>query len=77
MVCEVDVYKRQICASLNRWLAHVTDAAKFGDSYNWFWSSSEYSGYNARFWGVNSDGRVRCYWNLKGIHLDVRPVLAF
>lgn len=66
-----------ICASLNRWLAHVTDAAKFGDSYNWFWSSSEYSGSRARYWRVYSDGNVRCDWDRKGINRDVRPVLAF
>lgn len=66
-----------ICASLNRWLAHVTDAAKFGDSYNWFWSSSEYSGGDARGWVVGSDGSVHCYWNGKDVNGDVRPVLAF
>lgn len=66
-----------ICASLNRWLAHVTDAAKFGDSYNWFWSSSESSGLYARGWSVYSDGRVYCYWGSKDFNVDVRPVLAF
>ena len=66
-----------ICASLNRWLAHVTDAAKFGDSYNWFWSSSECSGLDARSWVVGSDGYVFCLWDRKRIDYDVRPVLAF
>ena len=45
--------------------------------YNWFWSSSEYSGNNARRWSVYSDGDVYCYWNNKNINYDVRPVLAF
>ena len=45
--------------------------------YNWFWSSSEYSGYRARGWNVNSGGYVDCYWNDKSVYNDVRPVLAF
>lgn len=57
-----------ICASLNRWLAHVTDAAKFGDSYNWFWSSSEGSGRDARLWSVRSGGRVYCDWLYKNVN---------
>ena len=45
--------------------------------YNWFWSSSEYSGYDARRWRVYSDGNVYCFWHYKSILNFVRPVLAF
>ena len=67
-----------IPAALNRWMESIAADSKdpFAD-YNWFWSSSEYSGSRARSWRVRSDGYVYCYWNYKGIYRDVRPVLAF
>ena len=67
-----------IPAALNRWMESIAADSKdpFAD-YNWFWSSSEYSGSNARYWRVYSDGLVDCYWYRKNIYYDVRPVLAF
>ena len=53
------------------------DAFMPNNSYQYFWSSSEYSGYNARYWNVNSSGDVGCRWYNKNRNLDVRPVLAF
>ena len=67
-----------IPAALNRWMESIAADSKdpFAD-YNWFWSSSEYSGNDARYWRVRSDGYVYCYWSNKLIFNDVRPVLAF
>lgn len=65
-----------ICANLDSWLANVANADRFSDDY-YFWSSSGISSSHAQFWGVVSDGRVFCYWNLKDSRRDVRPVLAF
>ena len=53
------------------------DAFMPNNSYQYFWSSSEYSGYGARKWYVDSDGDVDCYWDSKSRNYDVRPVLAF
>ena len=47
------------------------DAFMPDNSYQSFWSSSEYSVYGARDWGVG------CYWSSKSVGFDVRPVLAF
>ena len=67
-----------IPAALNRWMESIAADSKdpFAD-YNWFWSSSEYSGDDARLWNVYSDGYVRCHWSYKDVDFDVRPVLAF
>ena len=67
-----------IPAALNRWMESIAADSKdpFAD-YNWFWSSSEYSGGSARNWYVGSDGNVGCVWNGKSVNDDVRPVLAF
>ena len=53
------------------------DAFMPNNSYQYFWSSSEYSGDDARYWDVYSDGYVSCYWYSKYDSHDVRPVLAF
>lgn len=67
-----------IPAALNTWMAHIADRNKNTfRSGDWFWSSSEYSSYRARYWGVYSYGDVLCDWNYKGHDSDVRPVLAF
>ncbi len=42
-----------------------------------FWSSSEYSDYTARSWGMHPSGPMECYWFNKSNGYDVRPVLAF
>lgn len=67
-----------IPAALNRWMESIAADSKdpFAD-YNWFWSSSEYSGIHARYWNVYSGGNVYCNWDRKDIYYDVRPVLAF
>lgn len=66
-----------VCSNLNSWLTDITGADLFDGVYNYFWSSSEYSGDYARFWYVNSKGSVYCNWRSKGNGYDVRPVLAF
>ena len=66
-----------VCSNLNSWLTGITGADRFGDGYNYLWSSSEYSDRNARDWTVYSDGDVFCYWVGRGYGYDVRPVLAF
>lgn len=66
-----------VCSNLNSWLTDITGADLFYGVYNYFWSSSEYSGDYARFWYVNSKGSVYCNWRSKGNGYDVRPVLAF
>lgn len=53
------------------------DAFMPNNSYQYFWSSSEYSSDFARRWYVLSNGVVRCYWRSKYDVNDVRPVLAF
>lgn len=64
--------------TLNQWMAHIADENKntFNDG-DLFWSSSEVSGDDARYWSVYSDGRIRCYYSIKNRLIDVRPVLAF
>lgn len=66
-----------VCSNLNSWLTDITGADLFDGVYNYFWSSSEYSGDYARFWYVNSKGSVYCNCRRKGNVYDVRPVLAF
>lgn len=68
--------QKSICTNLNKWMSDVADADQFNDS-NDFWSSSEFSNENARYWNINSSGSVNCYWNSKGMELGVRAVLAF
>lgn len=68
--------QKSICTNLNKWMSDVADADQFNDS-NDFWSSSEFSYENARYWNINSSGSVNCYWNSKGMELGVRAVLAF
>lgn len=53
------------------------DAFMPNNSYQYFWSSSEVSSNDARYWDVSSSGYVGCYWSGKGSGNDVRPVLAF
>ena len=53
------------------------DAFMPNNSYQTFWSSSEYSGYNARLCRVNSIGNVLFSFYGKGNGSNVRPVLAF
>lgn len=67
-------------AALNAWMAEITTDNKdvFGKDY--FWSSSENSGYTAWAWGIgrNSGKSVVCYYFKKNeIDIEVRPVLAF
>lgn len=66
-------------AALNAWMEKIaTDSKDNFRSGRWFWSSSEYSEFFARYWYVQSNGRVGCYWNRKdGSSVGVRPVLAF
>ncbi len=66
-------------AALNAWMEKIaTDSKDDFRSGEWFWSSSEYSEFDARYWFVKSNGRVGCYWNRKdGSSVGVRPVLAF
>ena len=66
-----------VCSNLNSWLTDITGADLFDGVYNYFWSSSEYSGDYARFWYVNSKGSVYCNCRRRGNVYDVRPVLAF
>ena len=66
-----------VCSNLNSWLTDITGADLFDGVYNYFWSSSEYSGDYARFWYVNSKGSVYCNCRRRGHVYDVRPVLAF
>ena len=66
-----------VCFNLNSWLTDITGADLFDGGYNSFWSSSDYSGSYAWVWGVESSGRVYCYWNDKRYGRGVRPVLAF
>ena len=53
------------------------DAFMPNNSYQTFWSSSEYSGYNARLCRVNSIGNVLFSFYGKGNGSNVRLVLAF
>lgn len=53
------------------------DAFMPNNSYQYFWSSSEYSGDSARYWDVYSGGNVGCRWDRKYDRYAVRPVLAF
>lgn len=66
-------------AALNAWMEKIaTDSKDNFRSGRWFWSSSEYSEFFARYWYVQSNGRVGCYWDRKdGSSVGVRPVLAF
>lgn len=66
-------------AALNAWMEKIaTDSKDNFRSGKWFWSSSEYSEFFARYWYVQSNGRVGCYWDRKdGSSVGVRPVLAF
>lgn len=66
-------------AALNAWMEKIaTDSKDNFRSGKWFWSSSEYSEFFARYWYVQSNGRVSCYWDRKdGSSVGVRPVLAF
>lgn len=66
-------------AALNAWMEKIaTDSKDNFISGKWFWSSSEYSEFFARYWYVKSNGRVGCYWDRKdGSSVGVRPVLAF
>lgn len=66
-------------AALNAWMEKIaTDSKDNFRSGMWFWSSSEYSEFFARYWYVKSNGRVGCYWDRKdGSSVGVRPVLAF
>lgn len=66
-------------AALNAWMEKIaTDSKDNFRSGMWFWSSSEYSEFIARYWYVKSNGRVGCYWDRKdGSSVGVRPVLAF
>lgn len=66
-------------AALNAWMEKIaTDSKDNFRSGKWFWSSSEYSESFARYWYVQSNGRVGCYWDRKdGSSVGVRPVLAF
>lgn len=66
-------------AALNSWMEKIaTDSKDNFRSGKWFWSSSEYSEFFARYWYVQSNGRVGCYWDRKdGSSVGVRPVLAF
>lgn len=66
-------------AALNKWMENIAVGDK--DTFNnlvSFCSSSEYSEFFARYWYVQSNGRVGCYWDRKdGSSVGVRPVLAF
>lgn len=66
-------------AALNAWMEKIaTDSKDNFRSGKWFWSSSEYSEFFARYWYVQSNGRVGCYWDRKDdSSVGVRPVLAF
>ena len=66
-------------AALNAWMEKIaTDSKDNFRSGRRFWSSSEYSEFFARYWYVQSNGRVGCYWDRKdGSSVGVRPVLAF
>ena len=66
-------------AALNAWMEKIaTDSKDNFRSGKWFWSSSEYSEFYARYWYVQSNGRVGCYRDRKdGSSVGVRPVLAF
>lgn len=66
-------------AALNAWMEKIaTDSKDNFRSGKWFWSSSEYSEFFARYWYVQSNGRVGCYWDRKdSSSVGVRPVLAF
>lgn len=66
-------------AALNAWMAKIAASNKdeFQD-HDVFWSSSEYSGEEARGWAINSYYDLFCYFyrKLNDTHA-VRPVLAF
>lgn len=65
-------------AELNAWMEAIAAADKdvFASGYS-FWSSSEYSGGQARGWYMFLDGKVNCSWYDKDYISRVRPVLAF
>ena len=67
-----------VSATLNVWMEKIAADSKndFNGSPR-LWSSSEYSGSYARFWLMDSDGKVCCHWVYKNNYGDVRPVLAF
>ena len=67
-----------VTAALNAWMEKIAADSKF-DFYSdkWFWSSSEQSALDARFWGVFYDSYVYCNWFKKSYNNGVRPVLAF
>lgn len=67
-----------VTAALNAWMEKIAADSKF-DFYSdkWFWSSSEQSALDARFWGVFYDSDVYCNWYKKSYNHGVRPVLAF
>ena len=67
-----------VTAALNAWMEKIAADSKF-DFYSdeWFWSSSEQSAHDARFWGVFYDSCVYCSWFKKSYNNGVRPVLAF
>lgn len=69
-----------ICYNLNSRLEGVANAEQFGQTYEYLWSSSQYTDYNAgnaRLWLVNSSGKANCMVYSKIQQFAVRPILAF